>query len=75
MTGGRIIGRLAKWGVVIGGYAVAGFVACAAINIRLLHQSAQAQASPEMYAWGDLILFLEVFGVGAIVPTGGSALI
>ncbi len=23
-----------------------------------------------MYAWGDLILFLEVFGLGAIIPTG-----
>jgi hypothetical protein len=55
--------------VVIGGYAVAGFVACAAIDIRLLHHSAQAQDAPGMYAWGDLLLFLQVFGIGALIPT------
>lgn len=54
---------------MIAGYAAAWFVADAAVNARFLQQSAQAQASPGMYAWGDLILFLEVFGLGAIVPT------
>jgi hypothetical protein len=66
----RTIRTFARWGIVIAGYGTALFIAYAAVNARFLHQSAQAQASPGMYAWGDLILFLEVFGLGAIVPTG-----
>ncbi len=65
----RTIRTLAKWGVVIAGYAAAGLIATAAVNARYLHQSAQAQASPGMCAWGDFVLFLEVFGLGAILPT------
>jgi hypothetical protein len=66
----RTIRTLAKWGVVIAGYAAACLIANAAVNARLLRMSAQAQDSPGMYAWGDLILIFEVFGLGAIIPTG-----
>jgi hypothetical protein len=61
---------LAKPGIVIAGYVVAMLIANAAVNARLVHHSADAQNSPGMYAWGDLILFLEVFGLAAIIPTG-----
>jgi hypothetical protein len=57
--------------MVIGGYAAAGFVASAAVYLRQLHtQDAQAQASAGMYAFGDLILFVGIFGVLALLPTG-----
>ena len=56
---------------MIGGYAAAWFVASAAVYLRQLHtQDAQAQASAGMYAFGDLILFVGVFAVLALFPTG-----
>jgi hypothetical protein len=58
-------------GVVIGGYATASFVVGAAVYVRLLHtQDAQAVASAGMYAFGDLLLFVFVFGAVALFPTG-----
>jgi hypothetical protein len=58
-------------GVVIGGYAASWFVASAAVYVRLLHtQDAEAQASAGMHAFGDLLLFVFVFGVVALFPTG-----
>jgi hypothetical protein len=58
-------------GVGIGGYAVASFVASAAVSVRLLHpQHAQAQASAGMLAFGDLLLFVFVFGAVALFLTG-----
>ena len=57
--------------VVFGGYAVAWFVASSAVYVRLLQtQDAQAQASAGMYAFGDLILFVGVFAILALFPTG-----
>jgi len=70
MTENRTVRLLVKPGIVIAGYVAAMLIANAAVNARFLHQSADAQNSPGMYAWGDLILFLEVFGLGAIIPTG-----
>jgi len=69
VNGHRTIRTLAKPCVVITGYGAAAFIAHIAVNIRFLHQSGWAQNSPGMYAWGDLILFLEVFGLAAILPT------
>ena len=46
-------------------------VACVLVYIRQLQTSGpDAQASAGMYAWGDLMLFVESFGVLALVPTG-----
>jgi hypothetical protein len=70
MNGIRTTRPLAKCAIVIAGYAAACLIANAFVNARDLRMSAQAQDSPGMYAWGDLILFLEVFGLGAILPTG-----
>jgi hypothetical protein len=45
--------------------------ACAAVYYRLLHtQGPEAQASAGMYAFGDLIIFVAVFGGLALFPTG-----
>ncbi len=57
--------------MVIGGYAAALLVASAAVYVNQLHiQDAWAHASSGMYAFGDLLLFIAVFGVAALFPTG-----
>jgi cell division protein FtsX len=62
---------LAKLGLVIGGYAAACLVASGVVYVyQLLTQSAASQASAGMYAFGDLLLFVGVFGVLALFPTG-----
>jgi len=62
-----------KVGVVVGGYVAAFLVASAAVGIRLANTSGpDAQASSGMYAFGDAVLFVAVFGVGALVPTGAA---
>jgi hypothetical protein len=63
--------RLAKLGLVVGGYVAACLVASGAVYINgLFTQNAVAQASSGMYAFGDLILFVGVFGFLALFPTG-----
>ena len=60
-----------KFGVVLAGYVAAVLVASAALEIRLLNtQGPDAQASAGMSAFGDLLLFLAVFGFGSLFPTG-----
>jgi hypothetical protein len=60
-----------KVGVVAVGYVVAWLIASAAVAIRVAHTSGpEAQASSGMYAFGDAFLFVTVFGVAALVPTG-----
>jgi hypothetical protein len=62
---------LAKLGLVIGGYVTACLVAYAAVYINdLFMDPAVLQASGGMSAFGDLILFVGVFGVFALFPTG-----
>jgi hypothetical protein len=59
-----------KVGGVAGGYIVAFLAAAAAVTIRLASTSGpDAQASSGMYAFGDAVLFVAVFGVVALVPT------
>jgi hypothetical protein len=59
-----------KLGLVVVGYAAAWVVASTAVYVHELHASgAEAQASAGMYAFGDLALFAEVFGVLALAPT------
>ena len=60
---------LIKPGVVLAGYVAAFFVADVALYLRELQMPAEAKTSAGMYAFGDLILFVEVFGVSATVPT------
>jgi len=67
------IATLAKGGVVLGGYIAAFLVASAAVALRVAHTSGpDAQASAGMYAFGDGLLFLAVFGAIAVVPTGAG---
>jgi hypothetical protein len=63
--------RLAKVGLVFGGYVVVCLIASGIVYIyQLLTQDAAAQASAGMYAFGDLILFAGVCGFFALFPTG-----
>jgi hypothetical protein len=63
--------RLTKFGLVIGGYVAACLIASAVVYIwQQYTQDASAQASAGMYAGGDLLLFMGVFGVLALMPTG-----
>lgn len=62
--------RLTQAGVVCGGYAAALLFACAAFYLRQLSQDATDQASSGMSAFGDLLLFVGLFGFLALIPTG-----
>jgi hypothetical protein len=64
---------LLKVGVVAGGYVAAWLLASAAVAIRVTNTNpADAQAASGMYAFGDSFLFLAVFAVVALVPTGAA---
>jgi hypothetical protein len=55
---------------ILGGYFLAYFVAIQAVALRVSRTSVQdAQASAGMHAFGDMMLFIAVFGVTALVPT------
>lgn len=59
--------------MVIGGYIAAFLIAWAAVSIQAAGtSSADAQASSGMSAFGDAVLFVVVFGVAALVPTGAA---
>jgi hypothetical protein len=63
--------RLAKVGLVIGGYVGACLIASGVVYVwELFSQGPIAQASSGMYAFGDLLLWIGVFGVLALIPTG-----
>lgn len=63
--------RLAKFGLVIGGYVAACLVAYGAVYVNdLFVDPAVLQASSGMSAFGDLILFVGVFGLLVLIPTG-----
>ena len=63
--------RRAKLGLVVGGYVAACLIASGVLYLwQLSTQSASAQASAGMYAGGDVLLFIGVFGVLALFPTG-----
>ena len=60
-----------QFGLVAIGYAAALAIALAVVAIRVAETSGPvAQASSGMYAFGDLLTFLAVFGTGALIPTG-----
>jgi hypothetical protein len=60
-----------KVALVVTGYVVAVLVAAGVVAIyTALTDSPDRQASSGMYAFGDSLLFLAVFGVVGAVPTG-----
>jgi hypothetical protein len=62
-----------KVAAVSGGYVAAVLAGLAAVAIRVASTSgSDAQASSGMYAFGDLLLFVAVFGVSALVPTAAA---
>lgn len=62
----------AKSGVVAGGYAAAFALASVAVYLRIkgYENDPAAQASQGMYAAGDTMLFVFVFGMASLLPTG-----
>ena len=64
---------LAKLGLIALGYVAAFVIASVVVAIRVgLTRGPDAQASSGMYAAGDALLFLIVFGVLALVPTAAG---
>ena len=64
---------LLKVAIVAGGYLLAILLACAAVALHMaLTSDSGAQASGGMAAFGDLVLFIAVFGAVALVPTGAA---
>jgi hypothetical protein len=64
------VNNLAKISVVLAGYLAALLAACTAVYVRILNtQDAMAQASAGMYAFGDFLLFVVVFGTLSLAPT------
>jgi hypothetical protein len=62
-----------KVALVAAGYLMALLLAIAAVILRVAATSGpDAQASSGMYAFGDALLFVAVFGVCALVPTGAA---
>jgi hypothetical protein len=60
-----------KLGLVIGGYVAACILASGVVYVyQLFTDNAVAQASSGMYAFGDLLLFVGIFGILALFPTG-----
>lgn len=56
---------------VVGGYVAAWLAASAVVAFRVAHLDVSAaQASSGMYAFGDSLLWLAVFGMVALVPSG-----
>ncbi len=62
-----------KVGMVAAGYIAAILIASVAVAIRVAATNGpEAQASSGMYAFGDAFLFVAVFSVIALVPTGAA---
>jgi hypothetical protein len=62
-----------KVALIAGGYVAAYLMASAALALRMATTNGpDAQASGGMYAFGDSVVFVAVFCVLALVPTGGA---
>ena len=60
-------------GTIVLGYGVAILIASAVVAVRVATTNpADAQAAGGMYAFGESVLFVVVFGVAALVPTAGA---
>ena len=63
--------KLAKLGLVVGGYVAACLIVSTVVYFWQQYiQDSAAQASAGMYAGGDLLLYIGVFGGLALIPTG-----
>jgi hypothetical protein len=61
---------MGKAAIVLGGYVASLLAAYAAVHVRnATLDVSPADASGGMYAFGDMLLFLGVFGVCSLVPT------
>jgi hypothetical protein len=70
---GRELTTAYKIGFVAAGYVIAFLVASAAVAVRVAGTTGpEAQASSGMYAFGDAYLFILVFGLVALIPTGAA---
>jgi hypothetical protein len=58
--------------VVAGGYVAAFLAASAVVAIHMATTRGDPQAAGGMFAFGDSVLFVAVFGGLALVPTGGA---
>ena len=64
---------LFKVAVIASGYIVAFLMASAVVAIHVANTSGpDTQASSGMYAFGDALIFVAVFGLSALVPTGAA---
>jgi len=62
-----------KVALIVGGYLLALLAATAAVALHAaLASESGTQASDGMSAFGDLVLFVVVFGAVALVPTGAG---
>lgn len=58
--------------LVAGGYVAAFLAASAVVAIRMAATRGDPQAAGGMFAFGDSIVFVAVFGVLALLPTGAA---
>jgi hypothetical protein len=66
----KTLPAVAKAGIVVGGYAAAILLAFCVVSIYIYQTSGpDRDASAGMYAFGDSLLFIAVFGVASTVPT------
>ena len=67
----QLLRPVTKAGIVLGGFGAAFVVAGVAVYIRqILTDGPEAQASSGMYAGGDMLLGMAVFGVLGLLPLG-----
>ena len=59
-----------KVSLVAAGYVVAALIAEMAVSAHVARTVADSRGSDGMYAFGDLLLFVLVFGAAALAPTG-----
>jgi len=67
----KALPAMAKAGLVVGGYGAAMLLAFGVVAIYIIQTSGPIRdASSGMYAFGDALLFVAVFGVASTIPTG-----
>lgn len=61
---------ISRIGIVAGGYVVAAIVAALAVSAHAAMTAQDSRGADGMYAFGDVLLFLFVFCIFAMVPSG-----
>ena len=61
-----------KIAVIVGGYLAAWLIAGIAVSIHQARTAIDSVGADGMYAFGDMLLFLMVFGFVALIPTGAA---